>query len=401
MKQSVLILQQLYLPGFRGGGPTRSIYGLVESLGDELDFRIIAADRDFLDTKPYSDILRRSWNVVGKASVFYMKMDLRAPLTLLRLLRSTSHDVLYLNSFCNKWFSIYPLLLRRFGLIPKCGCILAPRGEFGLGAWHIKRRRKMFYLDLAIRLRLLDGVILQASSVQEKTEILQRLRPHWRGIKPPVLIAAVMVATDIPKINVQNATRPRKKAGELNMCVIARITKMKNFLFALKIVSKLRGKVEFTIYGPCEDQALWAKCQLIIMTMPKNLSVRYLGELANNRVNDVLSHYHAFFMPTLGENFSHSIAEALLCGCPIVISDQTPWHGLREAGAGWDLPLENEQAFVDALQHLVDLDQDGYSRMCESASIYIQDMFEKWGLKAANLKLFETAAQHQQIRTGA
>jgi hypothetical protein len=34
---------------------------------------------------------------------------------------------------------------------------------------------------------------------------------------------------------------------------------------------------------------------------------------------------------------------------PALISDQTPWRGLKQAGAGWDLPLD-EAAFATALQ---------------------------------------------------
>jgi glycosyltransferase involved in cell wall biosynthesis len=51
------------------------------------------------------------------------------------------------------------------------------------------------------------------------------------------------------------------------------------------------------------------------------------------------------FLPSLGENFGHVIVEALSAGCPILISDRTPWRGLAERGVGWDLPLEDPAGF--------------------------------------------------------
>ena len=55
-----------------------------------------------------------------------------------------------------------------------------------------------------------------------------------------------------------------------------------------------------------------------------------------------------FFFPTLGENYGHVIYEALDSGCPVLISDQTPWRGLSEVGAGWDLPLDKPDLFRQA-----------------------------------------------------
>ena len=42
-----------YLPGFKSGGPVRTISNMVEWLGDEFDFKIITSNCDLGDTKPY------------------------------------------------------------------------------------------------------------------------------------------------------------------------------------------------------------------------------------------------------------------------------------------------------------------------------------------------------------
>jgi len=46
VEPTILCFVPHYLPGFRAGGPTRSIANLVEWLGDEYRFAIISLDRD-------------------------------------------------------------------------------------------------------------------------------------------------------------------------------------------------------------------------------------------------------------------------------------------------------------------------------------------------------------------
>ena len=81
----------------------------------------------------------------------------------------------------------------------------------------------------------------------------------------------------------------------------------------------------------------------------------------------MLAAAHALYMPSVGENFGHTMLESLSVGRPLVISDRTPWKGLQKASAGWDLPLEDPALFVKALQGLVDMDQLAYDRLAEGA----------------------------------
>jgi glycosyltransferase involved in cell wall biosynthesis len=45
-----------------------------------------------------------------------------------------------------------------------------------------------------------------------------------------------------------------------------------------------------------------------------------------------------FLLPSHGENFGLSIAEALANGVPALVTDTTPWSGLNTTGAGWCVP---------------------------------------------------------------
>ncbi|RMG75161.1 MAG: glycosyl transferase family 1, partial [Bacteroidetes bacterium] len=82
---------------------------------------------------------------------------------------------------------------------------------------------------------------------------------------------------------------------------------------------------------------------------------------------------HFSTLPTLGENFGHAIFEGLLAGLPVLISDRTPWRGLEAREIGWDLPLEQPEAFVRAIQQAVDMDQETYDRWSRKAWEYARD----------------------------
>ena len=45
-----------YLPGYKSGGPVRTIVNLVDHLGDDIDFRIVTSDRDALEDAPYANV---------------------------------------------------------------------------------------------------------------------------------------------------------------------------------------------------------------------------------------------------------------------------------------------------------------------------------------------------------
>src|SRR6266566_5271620 len=125
----VLALVHYYLPGFKAGGPVRSISNLVERLGNEFDVRIITADRDLRDDTAYKDVVIDSWNRIGNAQVYYLSAGAGALRSLLRLISDTPHDVLYLNSFFDPVFTQFPLWVRWLKLLKTKPIILAPRGE--------------------------------------------------------------------------------------------------------------------------------------------------------------------------------------------------------------------------------------------------------------------------------
>ena len=361
--QIILTTSDYYLPGYKAGGPLRTLANMVNKLGDEFQFKIITADRDIYDTGPYSGIRINDWNKIGKEEVFYMSPNERSLRDIRKLLCSIEYDVLYLNSFFSVQFTIKPLLLRRLRLVPDKPVVLAPRGEFSPGALSLKSLKKRVYLMAARAVGLYRGVIWQASSGHEERDVRR-----WFGKDVPVVVAPNLPPT------VHSAdellSKGEKSEGFLNIVFLSRISRMKNLDSALKTLEGVNGKIRFSIYGPLEDKAYWAECERIIIELPCNIEVRYYGSVAYDKVVTVLREHELFYLPTLGENFGHVILEALCAGCPVLISDKTPWRGLEEKGVGWDLPLSRPEMFQKVLQQCINMNNEEYLKWSQKAREY-------------------------------
>jgi glycosyltransferase involved in cell wall biosynthesis len=404
MKGTVLVLVGYYLPGFKGGGPTRSIENLVAMLGEEFHFKIVTMDRDLGDNVPYPDVAANIWGRVGLADVFYMRPGWRGLLKMGALLRSVdSETVLYLNSFFSPRFSILPMFMASLGLCRPRSIVLAPRGEFSSGALNLKMRKKRRYLRFSRLLGIYKGIVWHSSTGLEAGD-LRTCFPELpdpelassfklsQAEKAPVKWGEIKVAQDIPaRIGLPIKQRRLKSAGELRLVFISRISPMKNLLYALRLLGGVSGEVAFDIYGPAEDQNYWGECQKIIAALPANVRVRYYGEIEHGKIKQKFADYDLFLLPTLGENYGHVISEALAAGCPVLISNLTPWRNLEEEGVGWDVPLNNGGRFRAVLQACIDSDGKQQLELSDRAIKYAEKRMDSPEIVDANRRLFQHA----------
>lgn len=368
-RPKVLVLSGYYNPAYKAGGPVKTIEALVHHLGNDFEFLILALDHDFGENKPLTNIISGRWNKFEKASVFYASSAQITPLGIRRLLLTNDYDLLYINSFFSPAFSILPLILSKFRLINLRPVVLAPRGEFSPGAISLKSLKKRCYLLMARLLGLHRGIVWQASS-QFEAENIRKLLPRI-GVTS-IRTCDIRIAPNLTKSN--SLEFPERKdvkiVGILKIIFISRISPMKNLHYALEVLSQLDGNVIFDIYGPintAKDSSYWFKCLRLIDRMSSSINVTYKGVVIPSQVLKTLSKYDLFFLPTRGENFGHAILESLAAGCPVLISDRTPWRDLQGKKAGWDLPLEQPCAFLEVLERLLEMNYDEYVHFSNGA----------------------------------
>jgi glycosyltransferase involved in cell wall biosynthesis len=370
-----------YLPSFKGGGPIQSIRNLVDNFGEKIDFYILAADRDLDDKKPFSNVVVDEWIRVEKALVYYTDTRILNWRKLKTIIKNIDFDIIYLNSFFAFKDSMIPIFLHKINSISTSRIILAPRGQFSKGALGLKSWKKKSFVAIAKFLKLYKNIDWHATTEIEKRDIESifgyRTRVH----------VANNLTLNYEKYKFDKTLS--KQQGEIKLVYIARIHPMKNLLQTLKILQKIEGKVKFSIYGPIEDKAYWDKCQNEISKLNENIEANYFGLIANDKVNEIYQEHHVAILMTLGENFGHSITEALIGGCPVIISDRTPWRNLVEFNVGYDIPLDNDGDIVSAISHYIEMDNLNYEVSSKKAFDYAKTKSNTDENINSYLKMFE------------
>lgn len=339
-KPVILVFARYYLPGYRAGGPVRSLSNIVRALGSMYDFRIVCLDRDHGSKERYSNIETGQWQRQGDAMIRYASSKELRFAFYRKMLLDTEPDMIYINSLFDRAFSMKPLLA--FGFGRSTPILLSPRGELSTGALSLKAWRKKIYLSAVKVLGLYADVYWHACSKPEAELINQCFLPS---------LGKLFLASNLPENGQLSIQRKGSKlSGKLRIVIAARVSPMKNTLAAIRMARQLSGDVELDLWGLLEDQDYWKTCKQQIALSPPELKINYRGEVEHEKLRELLHDYDVMLLPTLGENFGHSIIEALEAGLPVIISDRTPWRNLEQFGVGIDLPLEEEGAFVGALK---------------------------------------------------
>jgi len=363
MKKNILVIGP-YLPGKSFGGPVKSLLNLVENLSDCFNFYIITGDRDLNAQEVYTDVIIGSWNQIGKAKVFYMPKGTEFK-NIKSIIKQIDYDLVYSNSFFSK-NSLIVQVLKYINFVKK-PVIVAPRGEFSSGALTYKSTKKNVFLWIYKLLNVQKKLSYTSTSIKDQQDILKIL-----GNDVKVNIVGNIVSGNFKKSNSINVKLP----GYIRIATLSRVSKIKNIDFSLRLLETIDNdvdsfeKIEFDIYGPLEDKDYWNECLAISRNLSKRVNVNFKGAIEYNDVIEILSNYHLFLFPTKGENFGHVIQEAFLSGCPVIISDQTPWRELLNMGVGFDISLKNEKEFIKAIKSYLYMDEENYKLVSKKAYEY-------------------------------
>ncbi|MBL0126151.1 MAG: glycosyltransferase family 4 protein [Flavobacteriales bacterium] len=356
-KPRVLAFIDWYKPFYKAGGPVRSMVNLVDHLSDRVDFHIVTGDRDYTASLSPSDLRRDQWVTSDRGEqVWYAALKGRTMGRLKQLITERKWDVVYINGLYSKWSTIAPLwILRR----TKQRRIVAVRGMLAAGPMKQSAAKKRAFLLAMKTTGCFKGVEFQATNAEEMEDIRK-----WIGKDVKIHLVPNLGR----KIDSTGPVQIEKKAGELRLVSVARIAPEKNTHFAIDRLREVKGDVRFDLYGTVYDQAYWKRCQEAVAKLPANITVKWHGHIEQDQVARALSDAHALYMPSVGENFGHTMLEALVVGRPLLISDRTPWKGLEQRQAGWDLPLEEPERFTTTLQQLVDMNASDFDAFVRGAS---------------------------------
>lgn len=336
----ILIILTGFLPGKKFGGPPISVDNFCSLMKEDECF-IVTRNHDMGETETYKNI-KSGWNDRGNCKVLYLSDKEYGYRKYEEVIKEINPDVIYLQGLFQN--CIIPcLFLAKKHNIP---VLLAPRGELCAGAFK-KKYKKVPYIIFLKMFGLLNKVHFQSTSEEETEAIMKHL-----GITED----RIHFLTNVPSIPKKEYPVPEKQSGVAKFVFISRIVRKKNLKAAISYFKNIDGDVTFDIYGPIEDKDYWQECQDEIKLLPSNIKVNYCGLVSHDQIHETFARYHAFLFPTLSENFGHVIAEALSVGCPVIISNQTPWNDVQYIDGGWSIPLDKIENFTSAIKDVLYID---------------------------------------------
>ena len=107
------------------------------------------------------------------------------------------------------------------------------------------------------------------------------------------------------------------------------------------------------------------------MLLPVTIQVRYKGAIQGEDAPSKISEYDFFVLTSEGENFGHSILEAMTEGLPVIISDRTPWIDLEQQKVGWDVNVRNTKDLTSAINMSLSLSQQEYAEFSLNSYNYV------------------------------
>lgn len=370
----ILIIMGGFFPGKKYGGPPVSVDNFCSLMKKDAESFIITHNHDMGDSDIYNNI-HIGWNDRSNVKVKYLSDKEYCKNTFENVIQEIKPDYLYLQGLFQ--YCVFPSLqlAKKYDI----NVVLAPRGELCAGAFK-KKYKKIPYIAVLRMMGLLKNVVFQSTSDEETEAIVKYLCVEKDRI---------YLLSNIPSIPYGLPQRTTKKSGEGRFVFISRILWKKNLLKAINYMKNVKGVIVFDIYGPKEDENYWAECENAIKELPSNVVVEYKGVLSHDDIHATFNKYDAFIFPTLSENYGHVIAEALVNGCIPIISDQTPWSDMNEAGAGWALPLDCEDDFKKAIQDMVDMDEIHIEEKRLRMKSYLEKKLRIDELKKAYLNVFK------------
>ncbi|MFT3825780.1 MAG: glycosyltransferase family 4 protein [Chitinophagaceae bacterium] len=358
----------------------QSCMSLAGSLQQHRTVYVVTRDRDLGSSSAYEDIQPDTWNHFGNnIQVLYLSPQNLRYKTIKNVIEEIQPHCIYLNSMFSPWFTITPLVAKITSKHISSKLILAPRGMLHQGAIQFGKLKKRIFFN-AFRLSgLQKKIVFHATDVTEVGDIRKIFGNTTK----------VRLIKNFPSFQQQPLQYTSKEPGRLRCIFVSRISPKKNLLYALELLRQIHDiDIELTIVGPVEAQAYWERCQQIIEQLPANITVQYKGAIPAGQLPAIYAAHHLFILPTHGENFGHVIFESMMCGRPVLISNQTPWRQLAGKRAGFDIELSDEIQYINAIREAAAWNQEQFEGFCRSTWQFANEYITGSDLKKEYLELF-------------
>jgi glycosyltransferase involved in cell wall biosynthesis len=380
-KTKLLLFSDWFYPGYKAGGPIKSITNLSIALEKNFDVFVFTADADLNESEPYSNIKSDTWlKPISESNlqVYYCSKGNLNSKKIYSIIKEVAPESIYLNHMWSFWFVLQPLFICWLKF-KKIKIVLCPRGALFESALHYLNTypKKRILIRILKLLGIHKKIFFHATTIQEQATI----EKYFGNVN-------ITIANNLPDLQQPALSIIEKKQGKLKLIFIARIVEIKNLKLLLENLQFIKSNVELTIAGPVEDLSYWNSCLAIIDKFPSNITTNYIGEITPNQVMPLIQKHHLYCLPTQGENFGHSIFESFTAGRPVLISNKTPWLNLNEKNAGCDVEIAHQNSLINFIEEATNWLQEDFDLYCAGAWRLADDYIKKPALISDYNKIF-------------
>jgi glycosyltransferase involved in cell wall biosynthesis len=343
----LLVFYSHFTPAYKAGGPIQSLRNLVESIKDKFIIDIVCGAYDLGDKSILENIVPDQWNEFDKnVSILYISQS-----GISRIINIFYHrrpDVIYVNGVFLPLYSWLPMFMAR---LTKVKVVFSPRGMLQSGAVTSKGLKKKIFLKLFKALGFHRRLVWHATDEQEKLDVEQFFGKH----------NSIVIIPNLPRKPFPVVEKRKKNVNELRLIYLSVIAEKKNLLLILKALQHITTPIIFDIYGPIKDRRYWKQCESLLQGQVH--TIKYLGPVVDTEVQNVLTKYHTFVLPTKGENFGHAIFDALSVGTPVITSQYTPWGILQDKNCGITIDVHEPRSLTLAIEKFISLSEEEFLKL--------------------------------------
>jgi glycosyltransferase involved in cell wall biosynthesis len=220
--------------------------------------------------------------------------------------------------------------------------VVSPRGALGTYSWTQKSLKKKLYYLLFEKRNISRAAGIHYTSRQELEECARLRLPGRTCIIPNAL--------DLSRWHRDEAAgmQWRQRIGltenEFALINVGRLHHKKGLDLLPAVLRALaQSNWRMVFIGLSEDETR-AKLQTEFARLGLAQRVSFLEVLAPEHLVGAYSGADLFLMPSRHENFGNVVIEAMACGCPVVLSDQTGvWDQVNDLALATVLPRDVER----------------------------------------------------------
>jgi len=357
------------------GGPSQMVLGLAPALAKEgVEVTILTTDSNG-DTgqKPLDVPLNRPIKQDGYEIIYFRCAPFRRykfSLDLLKWLKNHAgeFDLAHIHALFSPISSAAAMVCRQ----QKLPYILRPLGTLDPADLQKKKQLKKLYVELIERRNLAGAAAIHFTSDQE-AKVSERFGANTRdlviplGVKPTqknyqsVIRSQLGIPEDVPLILFMSRIDPKKG---LNLLIPA-----------LEKLLDSGYKFHFVLAGTNpQDPDYEQKIQTQIANSSLRSHTTITGFVSGELKAGLLQAADLFVLPSYYENFGIAVAEAMVAGIPVIISDQVHiWQQVSDSESGW-VGTTDVSALFELLQQTLDNPQE-CQRRGQNAQKYALEHF--------------------------